>query len=105
MDILVLPSHREGLGVVVLEAAACAVPAIMTRCTGASDAVQNGKTGLLVPVGDTAALLRAVDRLRLDPSMRGSLGRSGRERVLREFETSVLLPKLSDFYLKGLSRA
>jgi len=62
-DILCLPSYREGFGTVVIEAAAMGVTMVGTNIYGLSDAVVDGETGLLVPVGDAEALAQAMGML------------------------------------------
>ena len=59
-DIFCLPSYREGFGQVIIEAAACGVPTVASRIYGIIDAVEDGKTGLLFPAGDVAALKQAL---------------------------------------------
>lgn len=85
MDVLCLPTLREGFPNVVLEAAAAGVPAIATDATGAVDAVVDGVTGLTVGVGDATALAAAIDRLAAAPDERARLGEAARERAVRDF--------------------
>jgi glycosyltransferase involved in cell wall biosynthesis len=85
MDMLVLPTHREGFPNVVLEAQAASRPVVTTRATGASDSICDGFTGLVVPVGDAVALADALMRLLSDRELAQRMGRAGRERVIREF--------------------
>ena len=67
VDVLLFPSAREGLPNVVIEAAACGVPTVGWAVTGVKDAVDSGRTGLVVAQGDTDALARAAaDVLRWD---------------------------------------
>jgi glycosyltransferase involved in cell wall biosynthesis len=96
MDALILPSHREGLGMVLLEAAAMGLPTIATDATGCRDAIEPGVTGFQVPVGDAAALEEAVRRLAADRELRARLGAAGREWVARNFEQR----RVWDAYLK-----
>lgn len=90
MDVLVLPSHREGFPVVPLEAQACGVPVVTTIATGAIDCVIEGVTGFHVPVGDTEALAARTSRLLQDRELRIKMGNSGRERVVKFFRQEIL---------------
>lgn len=83
-DVLVLPSLREGLPTVVLEAAAAGVPAVMYRCTG-SDVVIDGVTGSLVDVGDWQQLAAAMVELGRSPERVQALGEQAVVRVRNEF--------------------
>jgi glycosyltransferase involved in cell wall biosynthesis len=85
LDVLALPCHREGLGYVLLEAAAMELPVVATQVPGCVDAVLDGVTGTLVPPYDARALAAAVAAYMDDPSLRLKHGRAGRERVVREF--------------------
>jgi phosphatidyl-myo-inositol dimannoside synthase len=70
----------EGFGIVYLEAAACGIPSIGTRGSGAEDAIVDGETGLLVDPTATA-VAEALERLLTDPALAGRLGALGRERA------------------------
>ncbi|MFZ0394354.1 MAG: glycosyltransferase family 4 protein [Terracidiphilus sp.] len=85
MDLLVLPTWREGFPNAVLEAAASAVPVVSTLVTGARDAVLHDRTGLLVPPGDTQALADAIKQLLLAPAQRRQMGMAGRAWVEERF--------------------
>lgn len=85
-DFLCLPSHREGFGMVILEAAATGIPAIGTRIYGITDAIQDGRTGQLVPVGDIGALAKAIIRWCEQPQERALCAAEARGRVVSEFE-------------------
>jgi glycosyltransferase involved in cell wall biosynthesis len=97
-DVFVLPSHREGFGVTVIEAAACETPTIGTRIYGLIDAIVDGETGALVPVGDVAALSGAIVRLASDHEWRRTLGRNARRRVESYFTQQQLVSALMEFY-------
>lgn len=84
-DFLVLPSHREGFGAVIIEAAACGIPSIGTRIYGLTDAIVEGKTGILVPPGNSRALARAMISLGRQHGMRQAMGRAARRRAQRDF--------------------
>jgi glycosyltransferase involved in cell wall biosynthesis len=85
MDMLVLPSHREGFPNVPLEAAAMEVPTVTTNAIGCVDAVEHGVTGLRVDVGDSVALSRAILTYLEEPALRAEHGAAARARVLRDF--------------------
>lgn len=88
MDVLVLPTWREGFPNAVLEASASGIPVVSTRVTGARDAVLDGRTGLLVNPGDPAALTAALEKLMRSPRLRREMGAAGRTWVTDRFESS-----------------
>lgn len=65
-DVVVVPSDREGLGLVAIEALACGVPVIASRVGGLIESVQDGRTGILIPPGDKGAIVAAVRSLEDD---------------------------------------
>jgi 2-deoxystreptamine N-acetyl-D-glucosaminyltransferase/2-deoxystreptamine glucosyltransferase len=83
--VVVCPSHREGFGVVAMEAMAHGRPVVASAVGGLLDLVVDGETGLLVPPGDIGALRAALDRLLADPDLRRRLGETGRERISERF--------------------
>jgi glycosyltransferase involved in cell wall biosynthesis len=98
MNILVLPTHREGFPNTVLEAQAVGLPVITTVATGAVDAIDDGITGLLTPVGDPGKLAESVLLLLSDPVKMQLMGRLGRERVLRDFRNETVWEALASLY-------
>lgn len=86
--VVCLPSYREGLPKVLLEAAACQRAIVTTDVPGCRDAIENGETGLLVPVRDADALATAIRRLVGDPVLRQRMGRAGRARAERDFSVA-----------------
>jgi glycosyltransferase involved in cell wall biosynthesis len=97
-DLFVLPSRWEGLPVAAIEAMMAGVPVVATRVGGMPEVVDDGVTGLLVPPGDTRALVDAIRQLVIDPSRRRALGRAGRQRALQRFSTEALWASLRDLY-------
>lgn len=102
--IVVLPSYREGLPKVLLEAAACGKPLIATDVPGCRDIVTHGVNGLLVPVRDSAALTAAIDSLLRDSSIRATMGKAGREVVIRAFSVEKVVGQVVDLYGELLAR-
>lgn len=97
-DLCILPSYREGLGVVALEASAMGKPVVASRTGGLVDAVQDGVTGVLVEPKSAAALVEAIDRLVKDPETCRKLGEAGRAFVHERFEASEISNRLLDAY-------
>src|SRR5690606_94927 len=86
-DCVVLPSYREGMPRVIMEAMAMERPVITTDTAGCRETVDAGINGFLVPVRDGAALAAAMERfLGLDQAAREAMGKAGREKTLREFD-------------------
>jgi glycosyltransferase involved in cell wall biosynthesis len=98
-DVLVLPSHREGLPTVVLEAHAAGKPVVGALATGIVDLVVDGETGFLFPVGDVPALAEALARLISDRALARKMGHAGQERVKREFQQEQIWEALYREYL------
>ena len=86
MDIFVLPSHREGFPRAAMEAAAMGLPIVATNIRGCRQVVDDGVTGILVPLRDSATLADAIRILSHDPSLRESMGLAARRKALREFD-------------------
>jgi glycosyltransferase involved in cell wall biosynthesis len=98
MDVVALPTYREGFPVVPLEAAAMGLPVVATLVTGCVDAVVNGTTGTLVPHRDIGALTAALRRYLSDPSLRERHGAAARARAVREFDPARLVAALHEQY-------
>jgi glycosyltransferase involved in cell wall biosynthesis len=98
MDVLVLPTWREGFPNVVLEAAASGIPAVTTLSTGSRDAVVPEVTGLLIPPGYPEAISESVIALLRDPIRRRRMGRAAREWVMEHFENERVLGLTVEFY-------
>lgn len=105
MDVVALPSWREGLPVVPLEAAAAGLPVVATAVPGCVDAVQDGATGTLVPPRDAPALAAALRAYVRDPALRERHGTAARARVVAEFDPSRLWEALHAEYLALLAGA
>jgi len=91
--LVVLPSYREGLPKVLLEAAACGRPVVTTDVPGCRDAIEPGKTGVLVPVRNSTKLAEAIAALLQNPAQCAAMGKAGRELAEREFDVQAVAIK------------
>ena len=105
MDIHVLASHREGFPRSPMEASAMGVPVVATDIRGCRQAVEDGVSGLLVPVRDPEALAAAVARLATDPAERRRMGSAARERALASFDQRRCIDLTLATYARLLARA
>ena len=97
-DVLCLPSYREGFGQVIIEAASTGLPSVCSRIYGITDAVVNGRTGLLFPPGDINALTVALERMLDDTSLRQKMGEAARERGQSLFSSHDITQQLLCLY-------
>ena len=100
-DCVVLPSYREGTPRTLLEAASMAKPLITTDVAGCRQVVDNGKTGFLCRVRDSADLADKMERVMLlSEQARRDMGLAGREKMKREYDEAIVINK----YLEVLER-
>ncbi|MFC2078693.1 glycosyltransferase family 4 protein [Candidatus Bipolaricaulota bacterium] len=98
-SIFVLPTtYREGVPLVLLEAAACGVPIVTTDAPGCREIVRNNVNGFLVSPGDDSALVEAVVRLLESPGMREDFGGAGRQIAVSEFSVELVVQQTMDVY-------
>jgi glycosyltransferase involved in cell wall biosynthesis len=98
IDLLVLPTYREGFPNVLLEAGATATPVVATVVDGCVDAIVDGVTGTLVPARDAPALAAAMCTYLADSALRGRVGRAARKRVLAVYSRHALWSALHRIY-------
>lgn len=97
-DVFVLPSHREGLSMALLEAMAFGLAVVTTPVGGNAEAVVDGVSGLFVPVGDRDALAAALVRVISDHRLRGALQAGARRRYEEHFEMAAYCRRLDSVY-------
>jgi glycosyltransferase involved in cell wall biosynthesis len=106
-----VPSHEtpegdaEGLPNVVLEAMEAGVPVIGTRHAGIGEAVEDGRTGLLVPPGDVAALTAALRRLADEPDMAWKMGAEARRVAIGKFDAAAQSRRLEAIFCDVIAQA
>ena len=96
--ILVLPSHGEGMAMAVLEGLAHGLAVVTTRVGAHQEAIEDGVSGVFVPVGDAPALAATLARLVADPATCDRLGSAARERYLTHFSMDGYMVALSALY-------
>jgi glycosyltransferase involved in cell wall biosynthesis len=97
-QVFVLPSRSEGMSNALLEAMATGLACVATRIGGNCDLVQDGMTGLLTTVDDTAGLADALEALLDDAALRERLGAGARERVLQSFTMDGVVRRYAHLY-------
>ncbi len=107
---MVLPSYREGLPKVLLEAASCGRSIVATDVPGCREIVRDSENGFLVPPHDSKSLAAALKTLIKDSKLRARMGRRGREIVMAEFSEEIVVKQTMELYkrinpqLKTISR-
>jgi glycosyltransferase involved in cell wall biosynthesis len=95
-EILVLPSTREGFGMVLAEANCCHKPVIAYNSGGTAEVIDQDKTGYLIEAGDKKELTRKIEKLLLDKELQHEMGENGRHKVEDKYDWD----KLSDEYIQ-----
>ena len=94
----------EGLPTVLLEAAACGVPAVGTRHSGIPEAIAEGRSGFLTPERDVAALAGRLADIVASPDLRHRLGQGARSLVEQRFDSERQIDRLEKFYADLIAR-
>jgi glycosyltransferase involved in cell wall biosynthesis len=97
--------YEGGVANVYLEAMACGCPVVASTAGGGPEAVQDGRTGLLVPPDDVGAVVEALDRILGDPALGRRMGRAGRQRVDDYFAMDKYIGRVLDVYRKAIDRS
>ena len=101
LDVAVLPSYREALGLTVLEAMALSRPVVASEVGGIPEMIEDGRTGLLVPPRDPDALAAAIIRLLRDHPLADTLGRNGHDMVHERFCIELMVRAVEAIYDDG----
>lgn len=102
LDLLVHPAFMEGLGVALLQAAACGIAIVAGRAGGIPEIVRDGENGLLVTPGDVDGLAGALDALLGDPARAAAMGAAGRAIVERHFSIPAMVAGNRRVYVEVL---
>jgi glycosyltransferase involved in cell wall biosynthesis len=102
-DIHCLPSYREGFGTVVIEAAAMGIPTVGTQINGLIDAVDNGKTGILVPAHDERSLFDALCKMLDDSQLVCRMGDAAKKRCMKRFDSNFVNKLVVEEYQRLLN--
>lgn len=91
VDLVFLPTVREGLSLAILEAMASGLPVVASAASSLPEQIVHGEGGLLVETGDIEGYARAINNLAADAAMRRAMGAFNRQRVLERYELSQML--------------
>jgi L-malate glycosyltransferase len=103
MDILLMPSVREGFGLAVAEAMACGLPVVASNCSAIPELIDDGKGGFLCPVGDVAAFAEKINFLADSPQLRHEMGEYNRSKVEKMFTLERMVKEYRELFEKVLS--
>jgi len=98
MDLLTLPTQREGMPNAVLESQACGVPVVTTDVTGARDSIRNGRTGVLFTYGDYQELAQVIAKLLSERDLMNRMSQVGRRFIEENFSRNRVWELLDEFY-------
>ena len=98
VDIVILPSWREGLAMSLLEASAMECAIITTDVPGCNDIVDHGKSGLLVPLKDSLSILLALKMFINNPSLKKKFGKAARKKTKLYFNDEIINSQTEDLY-------
>ena len=101
MDVLVLCTHREGLGCALLEAAAMGVPTLTTSHSGSRDAVRENVTGMYVTMNDAQSIVDKVMMYIKDPELKCKHGEQGRQFILDTFQQEIIWDEIENKVYKS----
>ena len=99
-DLFVLPSLSEGMPLALLEAMAAGVPSVAARVGGVREVIEDGKSGVLIPPGDSHALAEGIIKLLEDRTLARQMGKYARDAVVRRFSVSRMVDDYKKIYAR-----
>jgi glycosyltransferase involved in cell wall biosynthesis len=102
MDVLALPSHREGIPRSLNEASAMGVPCVVTNIRGCREVVAHDRNGLSVPLGNIQALANAIVELLTNREKAQRMGQEGRRIALERFDEQLVFARVQEEYARLL---
>lgn len=105
LDVFVSASRAESFGLAMAEAMACETAVVATQTEGAKEIINDGKTGLLVPIGSTEAIAGSVTQLLQNSAQRAALGKCAAEDVRNRFSLERMVTATEDLYRASLKQS
>lgn len=103
LNVLVSASHTESFGLAILEAMAGGTAVVATRTEGASELIEDGVSGLLVPIGDAVAIAHAVERVISETALERALGETAKSRAVSNYSGDSMTAKTIALYTEILA--
>ena len=103
MDILLMPTVREGFSLAVLEAMACGLPVVANNCSSLPEQIEGGKGGFLCPVGDVKAFAEKINLLAESPRLRLQMGEYNRAKIEQKFTLARMVKKYQALFKEVLT--
>jgi glycosyltransferase involved in cell wall biosynthesis len=103
MDILIMPTVREGFGLSVAEAMACGLPVVATNCSALPELIDHGKGGFLCNIGDKKAFAEKINILAESPRLRREMGEYNRAKIESEFTLKRMITEYQNLFESVLS--
>ena len=103
MDLLLMPTVREGFSLSVLEAMACGLPVVASNCSSLPEQIDHGIGGFLCPVGDIEAFAEKINLLADSPKLRHEMGEYNRSKVEKMFTIDRMVKEYQELFEEALS--
>jgi glycosyltransferase involved in cell wall biosynthesis len=103
LDLLVVPSHCETFGLVVIEGMACGLAVIGTDCGGIPEIIDSGRNGFIFPPKNSSDLAELITMLYQDRDLMKEISKNAREKVEQSFDKDIEINSIIKFYLELLS--